>query len=125
MSTTRGWGSRFAILFLALALTWQGFLTQGHAHFDGDGRIVATAGSASAVAVAGKSKPSPARPACPLCEEQALFGAFLLASPVMVVAPDAIAAWYAPTRYLFSAVRSLSHSWRSRAPPTLHDPIAQ
>ncbi len=121
----RGLGSRFAILFLALALTWQGFLTQGHAHFGGDGRIVATGPAASAAAVADTSKSAPAKPACPLCEEQALFGAFLLASPVVIIAPDAIGPWYAPASYLFSFVRSLSHNWRSRAPPSFHVPIAQ
>ncbi len=117
-ATGRGSGSRFAILLLALALTWQNFLVQGHAHFGGDGSIVATsAATAPVAAIADKSKPAPAAPACPLCEEQALFGAYVLADAVTFVAPASVPVWYAQGQPGVLSLRTQSHFWRSRAPP--------
>ena len=116
--TTGRSGSRFAILFLAFALVWQNFLVQGHAHFDGGGRIVASnAAAASISAIANKSRPAPATPACPLCEEQALFGAYVLADAVTFVAPASAPAWYTPVQPAVLSLRTQSHFWRSRAPP--------
>lgn len=115
---TAGAGRRFALLWLVVALLVQGFATQTHGHFGID-RASAVAASVRVAAIADDQKNVPAKPACPLCEERALFGAYLLGGSVTVAAP--LAAAYDPVAVSLPllALRASSHAWRSRAPPVL------
>lgn len=110
-------GRRFALLWLVVALLLQGFATQTHGHFGAD-RTSAVAASAHVVVVS-DGQNDPATPACPLCEEKALFGAYLLGGSVMVAAPVVAAYDYAAVSLPLLALRSWSHAWRSRAPPVI------
>jgi len=109
-------GRRFALLWLIVALLFQGFATQTHAHFGVD-RTWAAAASARLAAVADDQKNSPVAPACPLCEEKALFGAYLLGGSITIAAPGAVVYDYAAVSLPLLALRPSSHAWRSRAPP--------
>lgn len=115
-------GSRFTHLLLLLVLAWQGVVVQTHTHFAPVSRAPTSATAAiPLVAAAGTTDASvsstiPAS-ACFLCEEQALFGAYVLTAPVALVAPVADVAWYDATAGPYSARSQSSHSWRSRAPP--------
>jgi hypothetical protein len=113
--------SRLAVLWLAFALLCQGFVVQTHAHFGGDrdGTSV-TAPQTIPPAVTVAKKQGPATPACPLCEEQALFGAYLLGSAVTFIAPVAVSHDATATSLPLLARNESSHAWRSRAPPALH-----
>jgi len=115
--------SRFAVLFLMLAVLLQAGVIQTHNHLAAD---VVTANDAigapinlavASVTPSGKSRPT-SPPVCPLCEEQALFGSYMLGAPAIVVAPVATVAWYSPVPIFSSIGRQVSHAWRSRAPPT-------
>lgn len=114
-------GSRFAVLFLMLAVLLQAGVIETHNHLAStlaaatSQQLVPANVSAATIVASGKSQP--ATPACPLCEERALFGSYMPAVPVAVIVPVAIASWYAPARLLSSAGRQVSHAWRSRAPP--------
>ena len=100
---------RLALLWLVVALLFQGFATQTHAHFGAATRV-------NIAAIDGQ-KQGPGTPACPLCEEKALFGAYLLTGSITIVAPVGVAYRYAAASLSALALRSTSHAWRSRAPP--------
>ena len=111
-------GRRFALLWLVVALLFQGFATQTHAHVAADRTVAAPASArVAAVAVDGQ-KNGPATPVCPLCEEKALFGAYLLGGSITIAAPVAVVYDYIAGSLPLLALRSFSHAWRSRAPPT-------
>lgn len=107
---------RFALLWLVLALLFQGFVTQTHAHAAVDREWAATRSVVAAAAVDDR-KQGPATPACPLCEEKALFGAYLLGGSVTVAAPIDAAFTYVVASLPLFALGTSSHAWRSRAPP--------
>ena len=114
--------SRIAVLFLVLAVLFQGGIVQTHNHL-GSGIVSASdqyadpgVPTVSRSLATGKSQPT-APPSCPLCQDQALFGSYMLATPAAFAPPVAIQAWYLPTLLLSSVVRQSSHAWRSRAPP--------
>jgi len=108
---------RLALLWLAVALLFQGFVTQTHGHPEGDRAWAVTASARAAPAAADGRKDIPAAPACPLCEERALFGAYLLGGSVMIAAPVAAAYHHAAASLPLLAPSLSSHAWRSRAPP--------
>ena len=108
---------RLALLWLVVALLFQGFATQTHTHFGGD-RVSATAGVVRmATAAADSQKNAPIAPACPLCEEKALFGAYLLGGSAAITAPIDIAYHYAAESLPLLQLRPTRYAWRSRAPP--------
>jgi hypothetical protein len=107
-------GRRFALLWLVVALLFQGFATQTHTHFPVDRTLAATA---SMHVVTDGQKQAPTAPVCPLCEEKALFGAYLLTGSVTIAAPVDVAYDYAAVSLPSLALRLSSHAWRSRAPP--------
>jgi hypothetical protein len=110
-------GRRLALLWLVVALLVQGFATQTHAHFGVD-RLWAAAESARvATAAVDGQKNAPVAPVCPLCEEKALFGAYLLGGSITVAAPVEVAYHYAAASLPLLALHLSSHAWRSRAPP--------
>ena len=108
-------GRRFALLWLVVALLFQGFATQTHAHVGTDSAWASA--RVATVAVDGQ-KNGPATPVCPLCEEKALFGAYLLGGSITVAAPVEVAYHYAAAFLPLLALHLSSHAWRSRAPPT-------
>jgi hypothetical protein len=101
---------------LALALLWQGFITQTHQH-----RPVELASSQLERNIAGKSgrgDPAPDSPGnCPICVEAASAGPALLPTPVVVAAPATRAFFTAAFRPQQFQRTSRSHVWQSRAPP--------
>ena len=112
-----GIGQRLALMWLVVALLFQGFVVQTHAHA-APTRLSAIAGQGTvATAVAERKTPAPVAPACPLCEEKALFGAYLLTGSFSIVAPLADAYRPATAPSSSPALLSSSHAWRSRAPP--------
>ncbi|WP_299423403.1 hypothetical protein [Sphingomonas bacterium] len=110
-------GRRFALLWLVVALLFQGFATQTHAHFGVDRTSAAAASTSVATVAVDGQKQDPAAPACPLCEEKALFGAYLLSGSITIVAPVGVAYHYAAASLPPLALHASSHAWRSRAPP--------
>jgi hypothetical protein len=112
-----GVGQRLALLWLVVALLVQGFVIQTHAHF-GSSRASLTAGPATIAPLAAERRnDGPVAPACPLCEEKALFGAYLLTGSISIAAP--LEDTYRPAAASLSSLALLtsSHAWRSRAPP--------
>lgn len=109
-----------AMLFLTLlAFGWQSFVTQTHRHFGQGGLSLAlsiqTAGGAKVEK--GGQAPADTPDNCPICQEIAHGGAYLLPAPILFQPPAALAAWFAVTLLLALALRQQSHAWRSRAPP--------
>jgi len=106
--------SRLAAMFVLLALLRQAWLVQ--AHFHSDPRPAP--GLGTGIEASGRTHPAPlAPPACPLCEEQALFGSYVAAGLVTLAPPPALAAWYGPQSFSATDRPTSSHIWRSRAPP--------
>lgn len=109
--------SRLALLWLVVALVFQGFVIQTHAHADaGPAWATVTPALASGTSIDDR-KPAPVVPTCLLCEEQALFGAYLLGDSVAIVAPAAAIYHYATVSLPLLARSEPSHAWQSRAPP--------
>lgn len=109
-----------ALLFLTLfAFTWQSFVTQTHRHAGARGAALALAVQAPGAAALEKGGQVPADTPdnCPICQEIAHGGAYLLPAPIAFQPPPALAAWFAVTLLLALALRQQSHAWRSRAPP--------
>jgi len=110
-------GRRFAALWLAVALLLQGLVIQTHAHVSPDPYATVSSAGTFATAVDG-GKEGPSAPICPLCEEKALFGAYLLGGSIDIAAPVAAAYHYAATFLPLLQLNASSHAWQSRAPPT-------
>ena len=114
--------SRFAVLFLMLAVLLQASVIQTHNHLasipvtTGDQLLTPLTESIAGAVAGDKSKPA-TPPVCPLCEDQALFGSYLLATPAVLAVPVATAAYYSSAGIFSSIGRQASHAWRSRAPP--------
>ena len=108
-----------AILLAALlAFSWQSFVTQTHVHFGADAHMAAVSGETSSAARHDTGKGSPDTPAnCPICEEIAHNGLYLLPILAVLEAPEPAPVWQAVTALRARAVRKPSHVWRSRAPP--------
>lgn len=110
--------SRCALLWLVVALLFQGFATQTHGHVAGD-RAWAATSSASVLTAAADGKRDPAAQVCPLCEEKALFGAYLLGGSAAIAVPVVVTYDYVAVSWPLLALRAFSHAWQSRAPPVL------
>lgn len=104
-------------MWLVVALLFQGLATQTHAHVGADRISAAAASPRLAAAAVDGQKQDPAAPACPLCEEKALFGAYLLSGSTTIVLPVGEAYHYADVSLPSLALRAASHAWQSRAPP--------
>ncbi|MBS0480499.1 MAG: hypothetical protein JSR79_14520 [Proteobacteria bacterium] len=107
---------RLALVWLVVALLFQGFVTQTHRHAGID-RAWTAESVRTAPAAADSRKDVPAAPACPLCEERALFGAYLLGGSVTIAGPVAAAYHYAAASLPSLQLNASSHAWKSRAPP--------
>lgn len=113
----RAWWATILLATL-LAFSWQSFVTQTHVHFDTDAHMAAFSGQASSAARSDKGKGSSDTPAnCPICEEIAHDGLYLLPTLAVLEAPEPAPVWQAVATPIVRAVRKPSHAWRSRAPP--------
>jgi hypothetical protein len=99
-------------------MLFQGLVTQTHAHFGLDGTSIAAASTRVTSVAADGQKDNPAAPACPLCEEKALFGAYLIGGSATIAAPLVSTYQFAAASLPLLVLRASSHAWRSRAPPT-------
>ncbi|MEO5939152.1 MAG: hypothetical protein ABIQ43_09110 [Sphingomonas sp.] len=111
-------GRRLALLWLVVALLFQGLVVQTHAHIGADRYATVTSATNAAAALGDRQKDGPAAPACPLCAEKVLFGAYLLGGSVTIAAPIGAAYNYAAAFLPLLQLHASSHAWRSRAPPT-------
>ena len=106
-------------LFVALlALTWQSFSVQTHLHACLDGCGTEPAGNAVGPAQfeAGRSAPDVPIP-CPICQEIAHAGSYLVPSLPAFDLPRSVVAWYVVSPSPTIGPRQRSHAWQSRAPP--------
>ncbi len=108
------------LLLTLFAFGWQSFVTQAHRHA-GEREGISLAQVVQAVvgprAEKGGQVPADTPDNCPICQEIAHGGAYLLPTPILFQPPAAIVAWFAVTLLLALALRQQSHAWRSRAPP--------
>jgi hypothetical protein len=106
------------LLVALLALTWQSFIVQTHVHARPDGWATGLAANAasSAQLETGQSAPDVPTP-CPICQEIAHAGSYLVPSLPAFHLPQPVIAWYAVSPSLTIAPRQRSHAWQSRAPP--------
>jgi hypothetical protein len=108
------------VLFAALlAFTWQSFVTQTHRHPGLGGYSASLARTLDGTSKLGKdgrsSSDSPAN--CPICQEIAHAGDYLLPTAVAFGAPEPAMSWFVVVRSLTASPRQRSHAWQSRAPP--------
>ncbi|MGA7713641.1 MAG: DUF2946 family protein [Rhizomicrobium sp.] len=111
-------------LFALLAFVLQAYLTQTHIHISAQADAAISLHDAGVAPI--KAPPSqdrdhfPAKddPAnCPLCQQITIAGAFVSPTATGLLLPLQVQ-FAAPTLYAVSIVlRSISHSWRGRAPP--------
>ncbi|MGZ3196386.1 MAG: hypothetical protein ACXWI1_04655 [Croceibacterium sp.] len=100
---------------LLLGFVVQGTAIQTHPHFTqqpGSSLIA----SSNRAAPASKSEKDD-RSNCPLCQEAAMAGAYLLPPAVVVPPPPAMVLWIVGTTLASFALLTAAHSWQSRAPP--------
>lgn len=109
--------SRFALLWLVVAMLFQGLVTQAHVHISTDPSSVVIASTSTLAPAVDARKNGPVIPVCLLCEEKALFGAYLLGGSVTIAAPLVVVHNYVIASLPFLAIRFSSHAWQSRAPP--------
>ena len=117
-------GKRFSALWLLtllvalLALTWQSFIVQTHLHASPDGFATELTGNVASPAQleSGHSAPDAPSP-CPICQEIAHAGSYLVPSEPGFHLPPSVVAWYIVSPSLTIAPRQRSHAWQSRAPP--------
>jgi hypothetical protein len=106
--------ARWLVLALAALLSFAGqnLVTQTHVHFD----IEPVASTRAAPPLARHR--APASPAsCPICHEAAQTAFYLIADPVALVLPVALAFWMAVPLGAAWSGRRRSHAWHSRGPP--------
>lgn len=110
-------GRRLALLWLAVAMLFQGLVIQTHVHLGADPSNVVIASARTIGAAVDAQKGGPVVPTCLLCEEQALFGAYIIGEPPTIVAAVATIFHYSTISLPSLAFRAASHAWQSRAPP--------
>ncbi len=103
-------------LCLAVALVWQGYLTQTHAHDAPIPRAALVAGASAPTVLAERGRADvPAT--CPICLEAAFSGHYLATGPIGFTPPAMAPAWFGPAEARIASRGARSHNWRSRAPP--------
>jgi len=108
---------RFAIaIAMLLAILWQSFIIQTHVHGAPGGYAIADSAGAPTRLKAGEA-PSELPAACPICQEVAHAGSYLLPAAVALQPPMVVHLSGAVTQMLAPTRRQRSHLWQSRAPP--------
>jgi hypothetical protein len=115
VSLARAFPGLFAF-FLLLGLVVQGTAIQTHVHF---ARQAGPQPVASSDGYAPAAKPnkddSPAN--CPLCQEAAMAGAYVLPPATVLPPPPAAVLWIADSAMTAFRLLTPDHGWHSRAPP--------
>lgn len=105
---------RLLIFLLLLGFVAQTIVVQGHVHFVQQASSLAAGHSRIEAAPSGNGD-SPAD--CPLCQEAATAGAYLLPALPVLPPPPAPALWTAQAALVSFALLSAPLGWLSRAPP--------
>jgi len=107
--------SRSLVLLLLLCFVVQGTAVQSHVHFVAHASP-ALAGSSTAHLAAPSSKgDSPVD--CPLCQEAAMAGSYVLPSVPVLPPPPALVVWTAVAAMAAFTLLTPTLGWLSRAPP--------
>lgn len=101
-------------LLLVASLLLQATAVQTHVHFTAPTHTI-TPGERSARISIPATGQSPAD--CPLCQEAAMAGAYLLPPAIVVPPAPATLHWLAATALLPFGLRAPPRGWQSRAPP--------
>ncbi|MES1200218.1 MAG: hypothetical protein ABUS57_02065 [Pseudomonadota bacterium] len=107
---------RLGVVLAALALLFQTFVVQTHVETApfASAHMVAAASASISANTHGDEAPG----VCLLCQELALSGAFLHATPPALVVGNIFALVIAPARTHQAPRIFPAHAWQSRAPPT-------
>jgi hypothetical protein len=107
--------TRWILLVLAalLSFTGQNVVTQTHVHFEGLSTAVTPAAARPAAHRRAPSSPA----SCPICHEAAQTAFYLIADPVALALPIALAFWMMVPAGASWPGRRRSHAWHSRGPP--------
>jgi hypothetical protein len=104
------------LTFLVVCFLVQGTAVQSHVHFiEHTSSATAAAGNSHIEAAPSKMGDSPAD--CPLCQEAAIAGAYVLPAVPVLLQPPAPALWITPTALSAFSLAPLGLGWLSRAPP--------
>ena len=107
----------FILVAALLAFLWQSFVVQTHiySHFV---QVSASAANETHNAHDANNPATPQRPAnCPMCQELAQAGAYLLPAAILFSAPPSETNIAHIVSALHSVLARASHAWQSRAPP--------
>jgi len=111
----RAW-ARVLVFFLLLCFVVQGSVVQSHVHLVEQASPLAAAPGPSHIAAAPSGKgDSPAD--CPLCQEAAMAGAYLLPPVVVLPPPPVLVPWIAAATLAAFGLPAQPLGWLSRAPP--------
>jgi hypothetical protein len=126
----------FAILLAFLALTVQNLVVQTHIHIPQTGGRVQTVSLMTLAAAALSDKPHAAGDICtestprdrypieedpsncPLCQEMAHSGQFVLSAAVLAILPVVVTVNFVVFDEALPSFFTVSHIWQGRAPPT-------
>ncbi|MEI9989472.1 MAG: hypothetical protein WDM86_05475 [Rhizomicrobium sp.] len=118
-AASRGMVSRALVLLTLVAFLVQGFVTQTHIHARPVGAPVAVDLFDGAKAPAKDNAPSKNDEAnCPLCQAFASSGQFLTPAAAAILLPSFSVSVIQLVPLAAKLVRSASHAWRGRAPPS-------
>jgi len=114
-SANRGAWPVALIMLLIACLLIHATVVQAHVHFTGPSRVAPAASGAQSV----RSAPAGGEDTgeCPLCQEMAMAGAYLLPGAIVLPLPPALLVWVEATALHEFGLRSRAHGWLSRAPP--------
>ena len=110
----RAWPLALVMLLIA-SLLIHATVVQTHVHFIGPSRVAAAASGAQSVRAAPAGGEDTGE--CPLCQEMAMAGAYLLPAAIVLPLPPALLVWVEATALHEFGLRSRAHGWLSRAPP--------
>ena len=114
LSLARAFPEWLAFLLL-LGFVVQGTAIQTHLHFTQQAGSSLIASSNRAAPASKTDKDDPAN--CPLCQEAAMAGVYVLPPATVLPPPPAVVLWIAGTTLASFALLTSAHSWQSRAPP--------
>ena len=108
--------SQVLVFLLLLGFVAQSSVVQSHVHFLGGGSALAAAPGPSHANAASPGKgDSPAD--CPLCQEAAMAGAYVLPAVPILSPPPAPVIWTAVAEIAAYSLAAAPLGWQSRAPP--------
>jgi hypothetical protein len=106
---------RLIVFLLALCFVVQSTAVQTHVHFAEQANASAAASTGHIEAVTSSKGNSPAD--CPLCQEAAMAGAYVLPDVPALPPPPTSVLWTATTAMATFAILAPPLGWLSRAPP--------